>query len=129
MGEGQRAGLGDVVAVAGHRGDVRGAVRDCDRFVVAEQERDRDSEQGRPTLLPAYFSTSLMPLSGSSSKMKHAPCRPGLTTCEYLITRDVHHGPISLRSQVSCVVFCPGSMIVMSPEKEQVSVSVDRSAG
>src|SRR3954464_14482510 len=49
--EGQRAGLGDVVAVARGGGAVRGAERHRHRLVVGGRETDREGEQRRLVLL------------------------------------------------------------------------------
>src|SRR5262249_34215290 len=49
-GEGQRAGLGDVVVVARCGGAVHGAERHRHRLIVSGRERDREGEQRRPTL-------------------------------------------------------------------------------
>src|SRR5438270_9803184 len=46
-GEGQRAGLGDVIAVARRRGAVHGAVRHRHRLIVGGRERDREGEERR----------------------------------------------------------------------------------
>src|SRR5262245_61700397 len=46
--EGQRAGLGDVVLVAGRGGAVHGVVRQRHGLIGGGRERDREGEQGLP---------------------------------------------------------------------------------
>src|SRR5262249_6333432 len=50
--EGQRAGLRDVIAVAGGGGAVHGLEGHRHRLVVGGRKRDREREQGRLVLLP-----------------------------------------------------------------------------